>query len=52
MDEPRIVRNRRKIEAAVTNAGATVALRDQGGLVELIDSSLPSHRRRRRRRRR
>jgi len=41
MDEPRIVRNRRKIEAAVTNAGATVALRDQGGLVELIDSFAP-----------
>ena len=41
MDEPRIVRNRRKIEAAVTNAGATVALRDQGGLVEFIDSFAP-----------
>ena len=41
MDEPRIVRNRRKIEAAVTNAGATVALRDQGGLVQLIDSFAP-----------
>ena len=41
MDEPRIVRNRRKIEAAVTNAKATVALRDSGGLVEFIDSFAP-----------
>jgi len=41
MDEPRIVRNRRKIEAALTNARATVALRERGGLVELIDSFAP-----------
>jgi DNA-3-methyladenine glycosylase I len=41
MDEPRIVRNRRKIEAAVTNARATVALRDTGGLVAFIDSFAP-----------
>ncbi len=41
MDEPRIVRNSRKIEAAVTNAKATVALRDSGGLVEFIDSFAP-----------
>jgi len=42
MDEPRIVRNRRKIEAAVTNARATVALRETGGLVGLIDSFAPA----------
>jgi len=36
MDEPRIVRNRRKIEAAVTNARATVGLRDRGGLEEFV----------------
>ena len=41
MAEPRIVRNLRKIEAAVTNARATVALRDDGGLVGLIDSFAP-----------
>jgi DNA-3-methyladenine glycosylase I len=41
MAEPRIVRNLRKIEAAVTNARATVALRDHGGLVALIDSFAP-----------
>ena len=41
MDEARIVRNRRKIEAAVTNAQATVALREAGGLVALIDSFAP-----------
>lgn len=36
MAEPRIVRNRRKIEAAVTNARATVRLRDGDGLEALI----------------
>ena len=41
MGEPRIVRNLRKIEAAITNARATVALRDDGGLVALIDSFAP-----------
>jgi DNA-3-methyladenine glycosylase I len=41
MAEPRIVRNLRKIEAAVTNARATVALREQGGLVALVDSFAP-----------
>ena len=35
MAEPRIVRNRRKIEAAVANARATVALRERGGLEAL-----------------
>jgi DNA-3-methyladenine glycosylase I len=32
MDDPRIVRNRLKIQATITNARATVALRDQEGL--------------------
>lgn len=41
MAEPRIVRNHRKIEAAITNARATVALRSQGGLVALVDSFAP-----------
>ncbi|WP_409484603.1 DNA-3-methyladenine glycosylase I [Arsenicicoccus dermatophilus] len=36
-----IVRNRRKIEATVTNARATVALRAEGGLAELIWSHRP-----------
>jgi DNA-3-methyladenine glycosylase I len=36
-----IVRNRRKIEAAVTNARATLALREHGGLAELIWSFQP-----------
>ena len=36
MADPRIVRNRRKVEAAVTNARATVALREHGGLERLI----------------
>jgi DNA-3-methyladenine glycosylase I len=37
-----IVRNRRKIEATITNARATVALRDEGGLVDLVWSFRPS----------
>ena len=41
MGEPRIVRNRRKIEAALTNAAATVALREQGGLEDLVLSFRP-----------
>jgi DNA-3-methyladenine glycosylase I len=41
MEEPRIVRNRMKIEAAVTNARATVALREQEGLVDLVESFRP-----------
>jgi DNA-3-methyladenine glycosylase I len=36
-----IVRNRRKIEAAVTNARATIDLREQGGLDAFIWSFLP-----------
>jgi DNA-3-methyladenine glycosylase I len=37
-----IVRNRRKIEATITNARATVALREEGGLVDLVWSFQPS----------
>lgn len=41
MADERIVRNRRKIDAAITNARATVALRSEGGLAELIWSYQP-----------
>jgi DNA-3-methyladenine glycosylase I len=41
MGDAGIVRNRRKIEATVTNARATVALRDEGGLAELVWSFRP-----------
>lgn len=41
MAESRIVRNRRKIDAAVTNARATVALRDDGGLEPFVLSFRP-----------
>ncbi|WP_433875935.1 DNA-3-methyladenine glycosylase I [Sinomonas atrocyanea] len=37
-----IVRNRAKIKAAVTNARATIALRDEGGLAEFVWSFQPS----------
>jgi DNA-3-methyladenine glycosylase I len=40
--DPGIVRNRRKIEATVGNARATVALRAEGGLVDLVGSFRPS----------
>ena len=42
MADAGIVRNRRKIEATVTNARATVALRDEGGLVDLVWSFRPA----------
>ena len=42
MQEPRIVRNRLKIEAAVTNARATLALRDAEGLEALVLSFAPA----------
>ncbi len=42
MEEPRIVRNRRKIEAAVANARATVGLRDQDGLEAFVLSFAPT----------
>ena len=42
MGDAGIVRNRRKIEATITNARATVALREEGGLVDLVWSFQPS----------
>jgi DNA-3-methyladenine glycosylase I len=41
MAEPRIVRNRMKVDAAVTNARATVALREDGGLEAFVLSFAP-----------
>ena len=41
MDDAGIVRNRMKVEAAVTNARAAVALRDHGGLVALVEEHRP-----------
>lgn len=41
MADARIVRNRRKIDAAITNARATVALRPDGGLAELVHRFAP-----------
>jgi DNA-3-methyladenine glycosylase I len=41
MGDAGIVRNLRKIEATITNARATVALRDEGGLVDLVWSFRP-----------
>ncbi|MDQ0848365.1 DNA-3-methyladenine glycosylase I [Arthrobacter sp. B3I9] len=36
MQDAGIVRNRLKIQAAITNARATIALRDDGGLVDFV----------------
>jgi DNA-3-methyladenine glycosylase I len=36
LQDPGIVRNRLKIRAAITNANATIALRDEGGLVDFV----------------
>lgn len=41
MADARIVRNRRKIAAAITNARATLDLREHGGLVEFVWSFQP-----------
>lgn len=42
LDNPQIIRNRRKIEAAISNARATLALRDAGtGLAPLVWSFAP-----------
>ncbi|MCY1683822.1 DNA-3-methyladenine glycosylase I [Kocuria sp. SL71] len=41
MADAGIVRNRAKIRATITNAQATVALRDEGGLAQLIWSFQP-----------
>ena len=42
MGDAGIVRNRRKVEATITNARATVGLRAEGGLVDLVWSFRPS----------
>ena len=42
MADAGIVRNRRKVEATITNARATVGLRSSGGLVELVWSFQPA----------
>jgi DNA-3-methyladenine glycosylase I len=42
MADAGIVRNRRKIDATITNAAATVALRSAGGLVDLVWSFRPA----------
>jgi len=39
--DARIVRNRLKVEATITNANATVRLRDDGGLEDLVASFRP-----------
>lgn len=41
MGDARIVRNRLKINATITNAKATVALRESGGLAAFIESFRP-----------
>ena len=41
MADTGIVRNRRKIDATITNARATVALREDGGLADLVWSFRP-----------
>jgi DNA-3-methyladenine glycosylase I len=43
MADASIVRNNAKVRAAVTNARAVVALRDDGGLDELVWSFAPDH---------
>lgn len=42
MQDASIVRNRRKIEATIANAQATLALRERGGLDRLVWSHQPS----------
>lgn len=42
MSDPGIVRNRRKIEATLANARATVRLRGDGGLADLVWSFRPA----------
>ena len=46
LQDPRVIRNRRKLEAIVQNAQATVALRDETSLPEVVWSFRPSARRR------
>lgn len=40
MNNPAVIRNRRKINAVITNAKATVAMRERESLSQLIDSFL------------
>lgn len=42
LQDPGIVRNRLKIRAAITNARATIALREEGGLVDFVWQFQPS----------
>ena len=42
MGEPGVIKNFRKIRACVVNALATVALREQGGLPQLVWSHAPA----------
>ncbi len=42
MGDPGIVRNRMKINATIANARATIALREDGGLVDLVWSHRPA----------
>jgi len=46
LQDPRVIRNRRKLEAIVQNAGATVALREETSLPEVVWSFRPPPRRR------
>lgn len=41
MEDKRILRNRRKLSAAVKNAKVTIALREEGGLSDLVWSFAP-----------
>ena len=43
MADAGIVRNRLKVDAAITNAAAVLALREAGGLDELVWSHAPEH---------
>ncbi|HJD79543.1 MAG TPA: DNA-3-methyladenine glycosylase I [Corynebacterium pollutisoli] len=42
LENPEIIRNRRKIEAVIRNARAVLVLREDGGLVDLIWSHQPA----------
>lgn len=42
MQDPGIIRNRLKIRAAITNAKATIALREEGGLARFVWSFQPA----------
>lgn len=42
LDDESIIRNERKIRAVITNAQQTLKLRDEGGIVSLVWSHMPS----------